>query len=86
MKGDSLWHEVSDKEKEEIRGEAKKLLDNFASKLGKVKSKDEHFENYEGSRGEGDGWKTDSEFRDLMLLNAPFVDEDFIVAEKGKWK
>jgi len=31
-----LWHEVSEKEKEEIRKEAKRIMDNFSKKLGKV--------------------------------------------------
>jgi hypothetical protein len=82
----SLWHEVSDKEKEEIRIDAKQLLEKFGAKLTKIKAPEGHFKNGSGMREDGDGWKTDQEFRDLMLLNAPFVEEDFIVAEKGGWK
>ncbi|MCK5321630.1 hypothetical protein KAJ38_03555 [Candidatus Pacearchaeota archaeon] len=80
------WHEVGEKENEEIRKDAKKLLNEFASKLSKIKASDEHFENGDGIREEGDGWDTDSGFRDLMFLNAPFVEEDSIVAERGGWK
>ncbi len=80
------WHEVGEEEKEEIRKDAKRLLNEFASKLSKVGASEGHFENGDGFREEGDGWDTDSEFRDLMFLNAPFVEGDFVVAEKGRWK
>jgi len=86
MTNNFLFHKVSEKEKEEIKKQAKKLLDEFAGKLEKIKTKEGHFENGEGLREEGDGWNTDSDFRDLMLLNAPFVEDDFLVAEKGGWK
>jgi len=80
------WHEVSEKEKEQIRKDSKKLLNEFASKLDKIKAKEGHFENESGTREEGDGWKTDEEFKSTMLSNAPFVEDNFIVAEKGGWK
>jgi len=80
------WHEVSNKEKDEIRKNSKKLLNEFANKLTKIKSKGSHFENDSGTRTEGNGWNTDKEFRDLMFLNAPFVEDDHIVAEKAGWK
>ena len=84
-----IFHKVSEKEKEEIRKNSKKLLDKFASKLEKIKAPEGHFEssaNPEGVREQGEPWKTDPAFHDLMLLNAPFVDEDSLVAEKGGWK
>ncbi|MCK5449411.1 hypothetical protein KAI32_00945 [Candidatus Pacearchaeota archaeon] len=80
------WREITDKEMEDIKRDAKKLLDEFASKLSKIKASEGHFENGDGFREEGDGWNTDSDFKDLMFLNAPFVEEDLIVAEKGGWK
>ncbi|MFH1238384.1 MAG: hypothetical protein ABIH79_01495 [archaeon] len=80
------WREVTEKEKEDIKKNAKKLLDEFALKLSKIKATEGHFENGGGCREEGDGWDTDPEFRDLMFLNAPFVKDDSIVAEKGDWK
>ncbi len=86
MTKDFTWHEVSEKEKEEIRRDSKKLLNEFASKLSKIKASDDHFGNTAGTRDEGDGWNTDPEFRDLTFLNAPFVEADSIVAEKGGWK
>jgi hypothetical protein len=86
MANNSLWHEVSEEEKEKIRKESKNLLNEFASKLSKIKTKEFHFENGLGSREDGKGWTTDPDFRDLTLLNAPFVEDNFIVAEKGGWK
>jgi len=80
------YHKVTDKEKEQIRKDSKKLLNEFASKLSKIKAPEGHFENETGSREEGEGWNTDPEFRRHMLSNAPFVEDDSIVAEKGGWK
>jgi len=80
------WHKVSNKEKKEIKKQAKKLLDNFASKLGKIKIEEKHFENNSGMREQGDGWDTDKELRETIFSNAPFIEDDFITAEKGGWK
>jgi hypothetical protein len=86
MAKDFTWHEVTEKEKEEIRKDSKKLLNEFASKLSSIKAKEGHFENESGSRDEGDGWKTDEEFQSTTLSNAPFAEDGVIVAEKGAWK
>ena len=86
MTKDFTWHEVSEKEKEQIRKDSKKLLNEFASKLSKIKAKEGHFQNNSGTREEGDGWTTDEEFKSTMLSNAPFVEDNAIVAEKGAWK
>ncbi len=83
------WRKVTEKEKEEIRKDSKKLLNEFASKLSKIKvsiSAEKQGEDVSGTREEGDGWNTDPGFRDLTLLNAPFVEDNSIVAEKGGWK
>jgi hypothetical protein len=86
MANNSLWHEVSEEEKEEIRKDSKKLLNEFASKLSKIKAPEGHFENESGTREEGTGWKTDEEFRSTTFANAPFAEDNFLVAEKGAWK
>lgn len=86
MENNSLWHEVSEEEKEQIRKDSKKLLNEFASKLSKIKAPEGHFENESGTREEGTGWKTDEEFRSTTFANAPFVEDNFLVAEKGAWK
>ena len=80
------WHKVTEKEKEQIKKDSKKLLNEFASKLSKIKATASHFENESGTREEGDGWNTDPEFRSTTLSNAPFVQDNSIVAEKGGWK
>ncbi len=86
MKQNSLWREVTKKEKEQIKQDAKHLLVEFASKLEKISTKESHHENSIGTRKDGEGWKTDEEFRNTTLANAPFVEKNFIVAEKGAWK
>ncbi len=83
---EQLWHNVSDKEKEEIKKQAKELLANFSRKLEKIKTKEEHFSSGSGMREEGGGWESDDDFRNTMLANAPLVDDGAVVAEKGGWK
>ncbi len=85
-RGHFTWHEVSVKEKEEIKKDSKKLLDDFSAKLSKIKTKEGHFSRDNGTREEGTPWKTDEEFKEVMFVNAPFVEDDLIVAEKGGWK
>lgn len=82
----SLWRKVSEDEREQIKLDSKKLLNEFAIKLSKIKAPEGHFENGSGVREEGDGWETDAEFRSITMSNAPFVEEDSIIAEKGGWK
>ncbi len=86
MVSDFTWHEVLEKEKETIKKDSKKLLDVFSQKLSKIKTKEKHFSQGNGVREEGKPWKTDEEFREVMFVNAPFVEDDLIVAEKGAWK
>ena len=75
-------------EKETALNEVKSLLDNFSDKLNKIKTEDSHFSSSEsknGLREEGSPWKTEQEFKDLTMLIAPFVEKEFIVAEKASW-
>lgn len=74
--------------KDKILVEVKTLLDNFSDKLSKIKTKESHFNSSEsknGLREEGSSWKTEEEFKELTMLNAPFVEKEFIVAEKASW-
>ena len=80
------YHKVTEKEKQQIQKDSKKLLNEFASKLSKIKAPEGHYKNESGTREEGDGWTTDPEFKSTMLSNAPFIEDDSIVAEKGGWK
>lgn len=51
---DFLWHKVSESEKEEIKNEAKKIMDSFSDKLSKVDKKisESFVERYEMEREE----------------------------------
>ncbi len=85
---DSTWHEVSDKEKIEIQKKAKIILKKFSKKLNSIECGESHFVSSverNGLREDGKPWKTDNDFRDLTLLNAPFVEDEFITAEKTSW-
>ncbi len=77
---------LSEKDKQEIAEQAKHLLEEFSSKLKDIKTDEEHFKLGNGIREEGEGWKTDPVFKEIFLANAPLVEDEFIVAEKGKWK
>jgi Asp-tRNA(Asn)/Glu-tRNA(Gln) amidotransferase C subunit len=83
---DFLWHKVSEKEKEEIRKQAKDVMAKFSKKLekinlpkGKIEGKGKDFERPEGTEGR--------EFFDkkVMFENAPEKNKDFIVSEKKEW-
>ncbi len=77
---------ISDREREEIRRQAKAILDNFAASLEKVKIKKEKIKKlYGGYRKEGAGQKCDEDFRKRMFVNAPLKEGDCIIAEKKKW-
>ena len=85
---DFLFHKVSEKEKEDIKREAKQIMDSFAKKLDKIpegKLKEPIIEREKGEREEGEG-KGCGINREIMFSNAPSKNDDFIVAEKGGWK
>lgn len=82
----ALWHKVSEKEKQEIKEDAKIILDHFANKLEKIKIKESHFQSGDGLRDEGEPWKTPEDFSATVFCNAPDVQDEFFVAEKGGWK
>ena len=77
---------ISEKEHEEIRREAKKILDSFAFALRKVKTKEKRLKrDVGGFREVGEGLKGNEDFRKRMFENAPKKDGDCIIAEKKKW-
>jgi Asp-tRNA(Asn)/Glu-tRNA(Gln) amidotransferase C subunit len=84
---DFLFHKVSDKEKEEIKKEAKAIMDKFSKKLSKVDKKisESLIERDEFEREEKGGKESNSDFRKRMFENAPEKNKDFILAEKKKW-
>lgn len=83
-----VWHELSEKDRQDIEKNAKKVLDNFANALKQVdeSSEEANVEREEFSRKENNKeCEADSEFRDIMFENAPIKKGDFIKAEKKKW-
>lgn len=83
---DFLWHKVSEKEKEEIKKQAKGIMDSFSKRLSKLKVKVDEpvIERPECERDEKSG-KCEEIDRKLMFENAPKKNKDFIIAEKKKW-
>ena len=82
---DFLWHEVSEKEKEEIKKQAKSIMDSFSKKLSKVsRLKEASIERPEGEREEGKSKGAEMD-KEIMLENAPHKNKDFIIAEKKTW-
>lgn len=87
MARDFLYHEVSEKEKEKIKKQAKEIMEKFSKKLAKVDKKipEPLIERKEFEREEKQGKESDSDFRERMFENAPNKNKDFIIAEKKKW-
>ncbi|HTY44093.1 MAG TPA: hypothetical protein VMC80_02525 [Patescibacteria group bacterium] len=83
-----LFHKVSGKEKEEIRNQAKRIMEDFSKQLSKIDKKIEEpvIERKEFERQEGKVKQDESFSRETMFKNAPNKNKDFIVAEKGEWK
>jgi len=75
---------ISEKQHEEIRLEAKKLLDNFARSLSSVKIEEKGLKSEIGGFREEKDPECDPDFRDAMFQNAPEKKGDSIIAEK-KW-
>lgn len=82
---DFLWHKVSEKEKEDIKKQAKDILDNFSKTLGKTELGDGKVERIDSVRKETKAG-CDKDFRKRFLENAPSKHDDWIKAEKGAWK
>ena len=71
---------------EEILEQAKRIMDRFHEALKSAdKLKESRVERDECEREEKEPWKADSEFRKIMLQNAPKTKDECIEAEKGKW-
>ena len=84
---DFLWHRVSEKEKEEIKSQAKEIMDSFEKELKKVESeKIELGVKRKEQLREETKTSNDPDFRKRFLENAPHKDGDLIKAEKGSWK
>jgi len=75
-----------EKKEDEIKKEAKRILDKFAKALSKVRTGEGFVEREEDRREEGDGIPGDNDFRERFFENAPSVSKDCIKAERGEWK
>lgn len=70
---------ISEKEKEEIRQEAKALLEKFAKALDKVKFKEKDLKSgIGGFREEGEGEEAEEDFRKTMFENFRIKDSDSV--------
>jgi Asp-tRNA(Asn)/Glu-tRNA(Gln) amidotransferase C subunit len=85
---DFLWRAVSKKEQEEIKAEAKAIMSRFAKALEKVEQEKISEEGVQRKKQLREETKVscDSKFRKSFFDNAPKKDEDWIKAERGKWK
>ncbi len=84
---DFLFHNLSEKEKEEIKKQVDSILNSFSAKLSKIDRKtevDSFVERKEFERKEG-GEQDKSFSREIMFKNAPDKNKDFIIAERKKW-
>ena len=85
---DFLWHKVTEKEKEEIKQQAKEMMNSFEKELKKVESEKVAIAGVERSHQLRDEKAAycEPEFRKLFFDNVPQKEGDFLSAEKGKWK
>ena len=83
---DFLWHKVSEKEKEEIKNQAKNIMDNFSNKLEKVKDKikdtNDNYLNFGREEKNGQSLEIDKK---ILFKNTPNKNNEFIIAEKAEW-
>jgi Asp-tRNA(Asn)/Glu-tRNA(Gln) amidotransferase C subunit len=81
---DFLFHNLSEKEKEEIKKQVDTILNSFSAKLSKLDKKedaDSFVEREECERKEG-GEQDKSFSRETMFKNAPEKNKNFIIGEK----
>ena len=82
---DFLFHEMSEKEKEEVKKQVNSIIDSFSKKLSTIKEKiDEQFIEREKFEREEEGNPSEIN-KEIMFENAPESNKDFIIAEKKRW-
>lgn len=82
---DFLFHNMSEKEREEIKKQVDSILKSFSEKLSEIDDRNEEFfiEREKSERvEEGKPLELD---RKIMFENAPEKNSDFIIGEKKKW-
>lgn len=72
-------------DKEKIRKQAKKIMDDFISALGK-KTEREFTIIRKSSLREQKKCEVDDDFKELWYKNLPKKKDGYLVAEKGHWK
>jgi Asp-tRNA(Asn)/Glu-tRNA(Gln) amidotransferase C subunit len=84
---DFLFHKVTEKEKQGIKKQAKKIIDDFSKKLDKINKKisTSVIEREKGERQEKKSKECDNDFREIIFENAPNKNKDFLLAEKKQW-
>ena len=83
---DFLFHNVSEKERQQINAEAKKLMNKFSKKLSSIGKiiKEPLIERETCEREEGK--KVEDNFsKKIMFENAPHKNKNSVIAEKKKW-
>jgi len=82
-----LFKELSEKEKKEIRKEAKELIEVLSKRVDSLKldKVDSGIKRKNCFRKEKGNFNQDKEFRKRIFKNSPNKNEDFIIAEKKRW-
>lgn len=70
---------------EDVKKEAKYLLDKFGRDLAKVKMDFKLAGKHGELRVENKGMKCDNEFRTIMFKNARHKDDECLILEKAHW-
>ncbi len=91
---DFLYHQLSEKDKEDIKKQVDGILVSFSKKLNELDEgiKEQDIEREECTRKEQTSEKEQENAKEKvkfsrkkMFENAPEKNEDFIIAEKKKW-
>ena len=78
---------MGNKREEQVKKQAKQILEKFAKALEKVKHvPEEQIEREQDRRKEGEGQQPNEQFRKIFFENAPQTKDKCIQAEKGAWK
>ena len=86
MDMDFLWHKVSDKEREEIKEGAEKIMKNFSKKLASIPLEIKSACPDSSSLDRLEGTEKIAEMdKEIMFANAPNKNDDSIIAEKKSW-
>lgn len=86
MVSEMLWKRLSEEEKRKVEAKAKNIMLDFGRTLEKLPKMQEAFVDRDDFEREDNNEKScDNNFRELMFENAPNKNNEFIIAERGKW-